>query len=146
MEKNEIKFTDEIVLPVMIKHRISREEAENRLWLLSESGIMANGDVGELETQHMIDDFLSMDSEQAAEKVAFEKCLNQCLENEGLISQYDRLNTKAHMAYTLKQIEGGKMNVKEEREANKQFKMFSDFVAKYIFSRLGENEQPTVTV
>lgn len=134
MEKK--KLTDAVVVPVMTKHNITREEAEKRLRLLFESGILPTGSPDDPETQEMIDDFLSLSSEEGAAKVLFEKTLNECLGNENLIKEYDRLRPKAHMAYTLKQIEGGKMNKREEREAGKQFKMFGDFVREFIFSRL----------
>lgn len=132
----DIKLTDEVVIPVMQKFNVSREEAEKRCRLLLETGIMEHGSPDDLETRLMMDDFLALDSEEGAAKVLFEKTLNECLANEDFIKNYDRLKPKAHMAFTLKQIEGNKMNVKEQREAEKQFKMFSEFVRNYVFERV----------
>lgn len=51
MKQEQIELTDEIVIPVILKHNISREEAEMRLQLLFESGIMQGGNPGDPETQ-----------------------------------------------------------------------------------------------
>jgi hypothetical protein len=133
---SKIKLTDEVVVPVMEKHKVSREEAEKRIQLLYQSGILINGTADDYETQRLIDGFLAQDSEELAETVAFEICFTKCLEDENLIKEYDRLRPKAHLAYSLKQIEGNKMNVKEQREVKKQLEMFEKFVREYIFSRL----------
>lgn len=136
----EIKLTDEVIIPVMRKHLISREEAETRLHLLYHTDIVQLGNPDDIETQHMIDDFLALDSKEAKAKVVFDKVLTKSLEDENLIKEYDRLRPKAHMGFTLKQIKDNKMNKREEREANKQFKMFADFVREYIFSRISVEE------
>lgn len=139
MEKKEIKYTDELVIPVMERFRIPRDEAERRLHLLGESNIMQSGHPDDPETQRLIDGFLAQDSETTAQLVLFDITLTSCIENAEFVKNYDRLHPKAHMAYALKQIEGGKMNKTEEREANRQFKKFSEFVREFVFSRVEQD-------
>lgn len=138
---SEIKLTDAVIRPVMFAHGISREEAVKRLELLYQSNILQTGDAADPTTQRLIDGFLAQDSAILAERVAFEKCFSQCLADENLVKEYDRLHPKAHLAYSIKQINGNKMNKKEEREARKQFEMFEKFVREFIFSRLEKSVQ-----
>lgn len=132
MEK--IKFPDKLVVPVMVKHNITREEAESRLHLLMKSGILPNGHADDPETQEMIDNFLSLDSEECAAKVLFEKTLNECLENKEFVKQYDRLR-KRNMTNVINEMNSGDLDKKGERELRK----FADFVRDYVFNRLASN-------
>ena len=77
MEK-QIKLTDQVVIPVMVKHNISREEAELRLQLLYKSSILETGHPDDPETQRLIDGFLAQSSDVLAETVLFEKCFSSC--------------------------------------------------------------------
>lgn len=136
----EIKFTDEIVIPVMLKHGIAREEAEKRLQLLSETGILQTGDPGELETQQMIDDFLSLNSEEGAKKILFDKTLTQCLEDSKFVKEYDRISNR-NMSKIITLIRQGNPASNTQKELRK----FSDFVNKTVFARLVnhiETKQP----
>lgn len=124
---------DTLINPLMTKFNITREEAEKRLQLLSKSSLIQNRDS---QSERLIDAFLAQESKVLEQTVAFDVCFNQCLSDTELIKQYDRLRTKANMANTLKLIERGNLNRKEERECEKQFTMFEKFVREYVFSRL----------
>lgn len=128
---NEIKLTDEVVLPVMAKHNIDREEAEKRLQLLYKSSILETGHPAELETQKLIDGFLAQDSEVLAETVLFEKCFSSCLEKKEFVKEYDRISGR-NLSKVLRLLEEGQ----EPSNAKKEFTKFGDFVRKTVFARM----------
>ena len=88
----EIVLTDGIVIPVMEKHNVSREEAEKRLRLLFQSGILSLGGPDDIAQMKRIDDFLENDSETLQGMVNHERFLTTCLDNVALVRQYDRLH------------------------------------------------------
>lgn len=129
--KKEIELTDAVVLPVMEKHNIPREEAEARLQLLFKSSILDAGDPGNPETQQMIDNFLAQDSGAMAQTVLFDRCFSECLENKEFVKNYDRLS-KRNLGGMLREMESGKTPANWEKE----FKKFGNFVRKTVFARM----------
>lgn len=128
MEK---KISDKVIVPVMLKYNISREEAEARVHLLYESGILPNNDYNDPGTQQMVDDFLATDSQESAGKVLLEKTIIQCWENKEFVRAYERL-TKRNLSQAIADAESG---VREDI-GEKEFKKFAKFVKDSVFDRL----------
>lgn len=128
---DEIKLTDEIVLPVMVKHNIDRGEAEKRLQLLYQSNILQTGHPEDLETKYLIDGFLAQNSEVLAETVLFEKTVSSYLENKEFVKNYDRLSGR-NLSKVLRLLNEGV----EPSNAKKEFEKFTSFVRKTVFARL----------
>lgn len=127
---NEIKLTDQVVVPVMIKHGITREEAELRLQLLYKSSILETGHPDDPETQRLIDGFLAQHSDVLAETVLFEKCFSSCLENKEFVKNYDRLSGR-NLTAVLRKLEDGI----EPSNAKKEFEKFEAFVRSTVLAR-----------
>jgi hypothetical protein len=134
---NKIKLTDEVVLPVMAKHNIDREEAEKRLQLLYQSNILQTGDPEDLETQQLIEGFLAQDSKVLAETVLFEKEFTSCIENKEFVKNYDRLSGR-NLSKVLRLLNEGQ----EPSNAKKEFKKFEKFVRETVLERFTDNIQP----
>lgn len=100
------KIPDSLIIPVMSKHNISREEAEKRINLLFQSSILQQGHPDDPETQMLIDDFLSYDSEESAARVLLDKCVSQCLASPDFIKNYDRLSGEK-LGRAMRQAEQG---------------------------------------
>lgn len=128
---NDIKIPTNLLLPVMAKHKVSEEEAEKRIRLLLESSIMLSGSPNDPETQRIMDDFLSMNSEEAAARVLFEKTFTECSENKEFVTSYDRL-TGRQFGEVLRQMKAGH----EPKNAMKEMTKFGEFVRKTVFERL----------
>lgn len=135
--KHEIKLTDEVVLPVMAEHNITREEAEKRLQLLFKSSILTDGNPDDEHTQYLISEFLAQDSETLETKVAFDICINECYNNKEFINAYDKLNiNKTDMRGVLDGTETDPKRIKKE------ITRFAKFVKDTVFDRLLQTEQP----
>ena len=133
--KEEIKIPDEVVMPVMNKYSIDREEAEKRLNLLYKSNVLHAGEWNDPGQQELITNFLSTNSEELEELVAFDICLNTCIENKEFVSQYDRLRGRS-LGHILSQVEKGMPPKNTEREIRR----FGEFVREFVFERLVDNE------
>lgn len=126
-----IELTDEVVLPVMQKHGVSREEAEKRLQLLYKSSILEHGHPEDPSTQRLIDSFLSQDSETLENTVSYEQFFSECLNNADLVREYDRLNFSS-LGKSIRKANAGlpPTNFKRQLEA------FERFLHKTIIPRL----------
>lgn len=130
MEKK-VELTDEVVLPLMNRYKIPREEAEKRLHLLYEAGILNGRSPDDTMTQRHIDNFLSHDSDTLKDLVAFEKIFTKCLSNAALVRQYDRL-TFNNLAKSLRKANAGLPPANFER----QLAGFEKFVRETIIARM----------
>jgi hypothetical protein len=128
MSTDDLKIPDTLIMPLVRKYNIEKEEAEKRFQLLYKTSILKVGNPNDIETQHMIDDFLSKSSEESAELVLFEKTLDECLVNKDFVKQYDRLSN-TNFTKCLREMNEGNppSNVK------KQFSKFSTFVRETVF-------------
>lgn len=124
------KFPDSLLMPVMAKHNITKEEADLRMQLLSKTGIMEQFNPDDPECQQMVDDFLSLTPEEGAAKIIYEQILYRCLEDKKFVSNYSRLNNKSFAAI-LKQMQAGI----DTKELRKEYKKFADFVRSVVFDR-----------
>lgn len=126
-----IELTDGVVIPVMEKHKVSRYEAERRLTLLFESGILRYGSPDDPESQRIIDNFLAQDSETLKGAVQYERILNECLENKELVRQYDRL-TMSNLTKALRRANAGLPPPNFKR----QIEGFERFLEETVFKRM----------
>ena len=132
-KKKEIQLNDAVVLPVMMKHKIGRAEAEKRLQLLYQSSILEGGHPGDRHTQRLIDGFLAQDSEVLAETVLFEKTVTLCLESKEFVNNYDRITGSA-VSKVLGMLRAGK----RPPNAKKELEKFTEFVRETVFSRIAQ--------
>lgn len=125
------KIPESLIVPLMAKFNIEREEAVKRLELLMQSGIMKQGDPREPETHQLIDGFLAQNSEVLAATVLFEQAFTKCIENKEFVSNYDRL-AKRNLTEVIRQMKAGHV----PKNADKEFKRFEKFVRNTVVSRL----------
>lgn len=130
MEKK-VELTEEVVIPLMNRYKIPREEAEKRLYLLLESDMLKHGSPDETYYQRRIDEFLAHDSETLQDLVAFERIFTKCLSNAALVRQYDRL-TFNNLAKSLRKANAGLPPANFER----QLAGFEKFVRETIIARM----------
>jgi len=129
--KKKVELTDEVIIPLMTRYKISREEAEKRLQLLYQSGLLEDGDYESKHYQMRVDSFLAQDSETLQDLVAFEKIFTQCLSNAALVRQYDRL-TFNNLTKSLRKANAGLPPANFER----QLAGFEKFVRETIIARM----------
>ena len=127
---------DSLALPIMGMYGIDRAEAEKRLYLLYESGILGAGSPETPETQMRIDYFMSLDSQESHKLVLLEKTINSCAADSNFVRQYDRL-TMTNFSKALRRIRAGERSESLE----KQFLQFSEHVKATVFQTLLKNHQ-----
>ncbi len=127
------RLTDEAIIPVMDKFKISREEAEKRLTLLFKSDILSL-DVEKDDTKRLIDRFLAQDSTTLQVAVNYERALNECLSNKDLVRQYDRLY-HCNLTKAIRKANAGLPPANFKR----QIEGFERFLEATVFSRMEQN-------
>lgn len=126
----EIQLTDDVVLPVMEKYEIDKEEAEKRLQLLFKSGIMDDPQPSNNLWQKRVDTFLHQKSIDLEKAVIAQVAVSKCIDDKKFVREYDRLND-TNFAKMIRLVKEGEIVIGWDTA----FKKFEEFVIKNIVTK-----------
>ena len=99
--------------------------------LLYKSNVLHGGEWNDPEQMKLVENFLASSSEELEELVAFDICLNTCIENKEFVTQYDRLRGRS-LGYILSQVEKGT----PPKNTEKEIRIFGEFVRDTVLERI----------